>query len=310
MLSAILDSWLARRSARTATQPATAGLPTRFVDTALGRLRVFDSGGNDPCIVFAPDGPNVIEHYRELTRALSHRFRVVCFDMPGFGHSLPGNAYDHSLDQGANAILAVLDQLDIRAATLAFSCANGFYALRAARLAPTRITSLFLSQTPSLAAMHAWVKRVIPWPLKLPVIGQLSIWIFRRKFVDAWYRITFPEPARRGPFLQLAHHSLSSGGCFCLAGVVQGLSSAQALSLEGLEIPCVMIWGEKDRSHRFTQADSLLDLVPHASVLRFEDAGHFPELEQSERYLELLLGHMESLSGRPGTEAPTSQGVV
>jgi pimeloyl-ACP methyl ester carboxylesterase len=108
-------------------------------------------------VVFVPDGPNVIEHYAGLILALSERLRVVCFDMPGFGHSLP------RLEQGANTVLAVLDRLDIRSATLAFSCANGFYALRAARLAPGRVSSLFLSRTPSLDAMHACMCRVPGW---------------------------------------------------------------------------------------------------------------------------------------------------
>ena len=100
----------------------------------------------------------MIEHYERLIPLLTPYLRVVCFDMPGFGFSLPSASYTHSLDQGAATVLAVLDALQIERATLAFSCANGFYALRAAKLAPHRINSLFLSQTPSLAAMHQWAQ--------------------------------------------------------------------------------------------------------------------------------------------------------
>ncbi len=299
MISSLLDSWLTRWSAWISTRAVTSELPTHVVDTAAGAIRVFDSGSQKPCVVLVPDGPNVIEHYERLICALSHDMRVICFDMPGFGHSLPRYSYRHSLDQGAHAVLAIFDQLGIQTATLAFSCANGFYALRAARIAPDRISSLFLSQTPSLGAMHAWVERVIPLPLKVPVIGQIAAWLFRQKAVHGWYEASLPKATNRESFRQPARQALSSGGCFCLAGVVQGLLKEQAESLEGVTIPCTMLWGDKDRSHRHTRAESLLECVPQARIVRFEDAGHFPDLEQSERYVKLLREHMASLPDAP-----------
>jgi pimeloyl-ACP methyl ester carboxylesterase len=142
-------------------------LPTQRIDTPVRPVRVFDSHGGEsatakPCVVFVPDGPNVIEHYEELIGLLSAQLRVVCFDMPDFGFSFPQSGYEHSLDHGARAVLGVLDHLGIAKATLAFSCANGFYALRVAQLASARVNNLVLSQTPSLAAMHALTSRVIP----------------------------------------------------------------------------------------------------------------------------------------------------
>jgi pimeloyl-ACP methyl ester carboxylesterase len=295
MYGPILDSWLTRWSARISPGPATGDLPMHMIDTPAGSIRVFDSGSQKPCVVFVPDGPNVIEHYAGLVRALSQSLRVVCFDMPGFGHSLPRNSYDHSLDQGANAVLAVLDRLGIRTATLAFSCANGFYALRAACVAPDRVASLFLVQTPSLYAMHAWVARVIPWPLKVPAVGQIAAWLFRQRAAHEWYDIALPKAADRVPFREPARLSLSAGGCFCLAGVVQGLLKERPESLAGVTMPCTMIWGGQDRSHRHTHADTLLECVPHARIVQFSDAGHFPDIEQPERYASLLLEHFASL---------------
>jgi pimeloyl-ACP methyl ester carboxylesterase len=299
MPGSILDNWLTRWSAWTSSRPAIGELPTHSIDTSAGSIRVFDSGSQKPCVVFVPDGPNVIEHYAGLMRALSPSVRVVCFDMPGFGHSLPRNSYGHTLDQGANAVLAVLDRLGIRTATLAFSCANGFYALRAARIAPDRIASLFLSQTPSLYAMHAWVARVIPWPLKISVVGQVAAWFFRQKVAHDWYEIALPKARDRAWFREPARQSLSSGGCFCLAGVVQGLLKERPESLTGVTVPCTMIWGGQDKSHRHTHAESLLECVPQAHIVRFDDSGHFPDLEQPERYMALLLEHVASLDSDP-----------
>jgi pimeloyl-ACP methyl ester carboxylesterase len=299
MFASFVDSALARLSARQRTGTTGGALPTQRIGTPVGPVRVFDSGGGGdnahdsasvkPCVVFVPDGPNVIEHYEELIGLLSKQLRVVCFDMPGFGFSFPQSAYQHSLDQGARAVLGVLDHLGIAKATLAFSCANGFYALRAAQLAPARVNNLVLSQTPSMAAMHAWTSRVIPWPIRVPVIGQIVAWLSRKKAAQGWYKIALPRTTSPKLFQQKAGDALSGGACFCLAGVVQGLARETVDGLRGVTAPCTMIWGTLDHSHKFTDPLSLHALVPHAEIVRFEDCGHFPDIEQPARYAAMLV---------------------
>ena len=252
MFSSFIDSLLTGISARQSKGTTVGRLPTRSVDTPVGCVRTYDSGSAGPCVVFVPDGPNVIEHYEVLIGLLSQKLRIVCFDLPGFGFSFPQSSYEHSLDQGARAVLGVLDSLGINKATLAFSCANGFYALRAAQLAPERITKLVLSQTPSLQAMHAWTSRVIPWPLRIPVVGQIAAWLLRKKAAHGWYGMALPRTTAAKPFQDKALDALSNGACFCLASVVQGLGREQVASLCGVTTPCTMVWGAKDYSHKYT----------------------------------------------------------
>jgi pimeloyl-ACP methyl ester carboxylesterase len=271
----------------------TSTLATRTVQTSVGPVQLHDSGGDKPCVLLSPDGPNVIAHYAPLIAHLQAHCRVVCFDMPGFGFSLPQAHYTHSLDQGAQVIIGVLDSLGIAQATLAMSCANGFYALRAAQRAPERISQLVLSQTPSLQAMHAWVDRTIPKPLRIPVLGQLAAWLFRHKAARSWYRIALPKTAQPNAtphaFALTAAHALGHGGCFCLASVVQGLGREMHDALQGVQTPCTLVWGALDRSHRHTSAQSLRSCVPHARIVQFDDCGHFPDIEQAERFAQLLL---------------------
>ena len=300
------DYFLTRLSASLANTPANL----RHVETVAGRVHVFDSAcepgnvdtpGYRPCIVFTPDGPNVVAHYRRLIDLLSPRFRVVCFDMPGFGFSLPAVDYVHSLEQGARAVLAVLEQLGIARATLAFSCANGLYAIRAAQLAPARIASLMLSQTPSLAAMQAWAYRMIPLPLRLPVTGQLLTWLARRKLAQLWHRSALPASTDAMQFQRTTRQAFDAGACFCLAGVVQGLLRETVLMTNPapLALPCTLIWGEQDRSHRATQPESLREHLLQLDIRRFADCGHFPDLEQPERYAEEIVAHMAKIAADP-----------
>lgn len=264
------------------------GAGTRLIDTDAGRLRVRDTGGNRPVLLMTPDGPCVIEHHAELIDALAADFRVVCFDQPGFGYSYPCLGYAHRLEQGAQAILAVMDALGIARATLSLSCANGFYALAAAKMAPARFDRLVLAQTPSFEAMKHWVRRVIPRPVLVPVVGQALVRARVRKTAAGWFDVAVPRGADPGPMQRVADAALHDGACFCLAGVCQGLAASDASLVQGVTAPVVLAWGDADRSHRHTPPDSLQSLVPQAQLHRFDGCGHFPNLEQPARFAALL----------------------
>ena len=93
--------------------------------------------------------------------------------------------------------------------------------MRAAQRAPARIAGLVLAQTPSLAAMQAWTGRVIPAPIRVPVLGQTIAWlfrVFRERIAHGWYRAALPRAADPGPWRRTAKQALSCGGCFCLPG--------------------------------------------------------------------------------------------
>jgi pimeloyl-ACP methyl ester carboxylesterase len=270
---------------------AAAGWPagTTLLPTRRGTVRVRDTGGKGPVVLIVPDGPNVIEHHTVVIDRLSTHARVVCFDMPGFGFSRPAAGYDHGLAQGADVVLAVMDALDISEAALHFSCANGFYAIAAARLAPQRIRRLLLCQVPSMQAMRAWVPVNVPGLLRTPLVGQVINRLARERLSQVWYSLALPDRETRPAFRAIARQALDQGACFCLASVAQGLGQAQDAQLAGVRQPVTMLWGDADHSHRHTRAESLQDLLPQAEVIHFPGCGHFPDLERTDRYVDISL---------------------
>ena len=293
MLSSRIDNLLNRTSPSKRESIARAAVATQFIETPAGIVRVYDSGSDKPCVILVPDGPNVIEHYEDLISLLKQDLRVVCFDMPGFGFSFPSSSYEHTLNQGAGSVLSVMDALNIEKATLALTCANGLYALRVAQLAPQRIRNLVLAQTPSLDAMHAWT-RVVPRPVHIPVVGQIFSKLVRKRFATVWYPRALPKTTDSKPFLEKSLAALSAGSCFCLAGVVQGLRRENEDSFKNIKTPCTMVWGGQDRSHKRTDPNSLLALVPQAEIVTFDDCGHFPDIEQPERFASILFNRLTS----------------
>ncbi|CAM1340737.1 alpha/beta fold hydrolase [Tenacibaculum amylolyticum] len=260
----------------------------QLIQTDFGVVRVFDTKENKPVIINVPDGPNVIEHQLDLITSLSKNFRIVCFEFPGLGFSYPNAKFDYSFDIASKLIINILDVLKIDRAALAFSCSNGFYAIKAAQEFPDRIHRLFLSQTPSTHAMEEWTKHSIPGPLKVPIVGQLINAVSEKKFAKIWYHYALPKNTDGTLYQDTAIKTLKSGGCFCLSSLVQGLQReiTQTLALEN--IPTTLIWGGKDFTHRNTDKNSILEHIPNCEIIEFADCGHFPELEQTEKYVKLL----------------------
>ncbi|NVK52803.1 MAG: alpha/beta hydrolase [Flavobacteriaceae bacterium] len=262
---------------------------TIFLDTDYGKIRCFDTGGNKPVIINVPDGPNVIEHQNHLIKELSNEYRVVCFEYPGIGLSYPNFKFDYSFKAGANLLIQIMDTLKVPEAILLFSCSNGFYATKAASDYPERIKQVFLSQTPSVKAMQKWTEKSIPKVLKVPVIGQISNAIMAKKISSIWYKYALPkESPLRDKYSKIAQKSLSNGGCFCLSSLVQGLKKDRNTLLTNIEVPTTMVWGAKDFTHRNTDKNSIKDHIHNCKIVEFKNSGHFPELENTKKFVGLI----------------------
>jgi len=218
MQGTYLDSIIAATRGRKRQEKNLRSENMKLLSTQAGVLRVLDTSGHRYPLLIVPDGPCVIEHYAALIDLLSPDFRVVCFDLPGFGFSYPALSYDFSVAQTAEVIIEVMDLLHISYASLSFTCANGFFALRLAKSYPNRISHLVLGQTPSFEFMRQWNERMIPKILHIPYLGQAIVAGFARKFSSGWYDIALPHNSEHKPqFVEYADQALRSGGCFCLA---------------------------------------------------------------------------------------------
>lgn len=256
--------------------------------TDFGHIRVLDTKGNKPVIINVPDGPNVIEHHKKLISELSKNFRVICFELPGIGFSYPTSKYDYSFKNASSLIINLMDVLKVEKATLAFSCSNGFYAIKTAETYPDRVNHLFLSQTPSLGEMNKWTENAVPKILKYPLVGQIANALSEKKFANVWYKYALPKGTDISEYQSKSCYALNHGGCFCLSSLVQGLKKEINSSLQVLEIPSTLIWGKMDYTHSKTDGHSVKTHLPNCEIIEFSNAGHFPELEKTGNYVSLI----------------------
>ncbi len=261
----------------------------KTVTTSAGVLPYVDTGGDKPVILMTPDAPCVIEHHTALIDNLGRDFRIVCFEMPGSGLSFPRAGYSFTVAETATAMGELMDALHIERAILNFSCVNGLHAMNFSARFPNRVSHLVLGQVPSVASMKNWTGYNIPKPLRIPFIGQMFGRAAVGKLSDKWFSVCLPRPSEhREDFTKLSRESLNSGGCFCLASIVQGAIRSPDEQMLGAQQPTLMIYGDRDFSHRHTDFEQLTDTIPQASTLKFTGCGHFPNLERPEQFADNL----------------------
>jgi len=286
MSAARLETFL--QTHRRARPPSGDGV--RFVELPQATLRVRVAGTGPVALVIVPDPPNVIEHYDRLIALLAPHLRVVCCEAPGFGFSRPAPGFDFSPASQAASMAALLARLALGPYLLAFPCFAGLVAVQLAAEHPELVNGLVVVQTPAWSEALGWVRRIDRRGLlQTPWLGQLAMSFGKRRVARGWYRAALPPGADPAPFLAPALAAFERGGAYCLASAFQAACRTPAPRLGPVRQPALVVWGGADRTHRRTDKRSILEYVPRADWVDFAAAGHFPDLEQPERFRDEVL---------------------
>ncbi len=254
-----------------------------------GHLRFLDTKLGKETLLIIPDGPNIIEHYFEMLKDLRKKYRVVIFDLYGFGFSTHNGTYDYSFKKTNELLLELLDFINIDRVNIVFPCAIGFYGLYFTSHFPEKVNQLVLLQTPSHEEMAKWTDRIVPDYLKRPYVGQMIMPWVEKKFATTWYDYALPKGVDRLPYQKIATEGIQNGGNFCLCSLTQGLVSQLNQSIDiDTSIPTTLLYGDKDFTHKSTNFESIRVYHKNIDIIRFENCGHFPDLERSKDFMQII----------------------
>jgi pimeloyl-ACP methyl ester carboxylesterase len=64
--------------------------------------------------------------------------------------------------------------------------------------------------------------------------------------------------------------------------------------LEAIRAPVLLVWGERDRMVPSRGSRRIIEALPETSYQLFERCGHCPQIEEPDRFVDLLLGFAAS----------------
>lgn len=272
----------------------TEASTSRTVETRSWRLHYHEAGEGHPVVLLHGSGPGASgwSNFAPNVPVLAEHFRVIALDAPGWGASDPGlpATYDHP-----NAVLELLDVLDIERAALVGNSMGGSTAVTFAARYPDRISHLAtmgvvaLTEVPSMFAATDGPSeglRVLFDTYRDPTLEKMQrlVDVMTYGHVEGLERLV---QERLDSALARPEH---------LANFVEGLATggpvqtrATVNDIAAITAPTLLIHGRDDRVISYEHSLRLLPVLNDARLVLLNRCGHWAQLEHAERFNRLLI---------------------
>jgi len=274
-----------------------AGLHRRTLVLPDGRQIVYlDTETDRPPVVLLHGIGASKDHWPRLARRLAEHVRVIAPDLPGYGES--DVAGDLSMAGLADAVVDVLDALDLDRVHLAGSSMGGRIAALVAARHPERLRTLWL-----LAPAGAEGER--PSELIEQFFAGEGVPLFARTAEEYETSVAFTmsrPPAIPRPALRvLAAESAAVWGHHRrrFAALTEELAFGETTEavLDGVAVPTLITWGTEDRVLHPSGAATIAAAMPDATVRLMDGVGHLPMLEAPEPLAADYLAFLDAHAG-------------
>jgi pimeloyl-ACP methyl ester carboxylesterase len=213
-----------------------------------------------------------------VTRLIDDRYLLVVPDRPGYGRT-GGTATGFGCN--AEAVIRLLDRLDVERAVLVGHSWGGGVALAAAVRHPDRVRGLVLVSSVGPGEHHGWSDRLLATPILGEVLAAVTIGgmglVVGRPRVQT---LAAQRLAGRPQQAVTALTRLTKGGGRVWRSFVTEqralLSELPGLTEEvgAIRAPTVIVHGRKDRFVPVSVARQLAAAIPHASLREVPRVGH------------------------------------
>ena len=279
--------------------------PVRESIVVHGHRRAFVRAGSGPALLLLHGIGNNCQTWNGVIDRLAETHTVIAPDLLGHGDSDKPRG-DYSIAAYANGMRDLLSVLDIERATVVGHSLGGGIALQFAYQFPERCERLALVGSGGLGPELSAGLRAATLPGAELVLTALT-------GVSGPLRLGFQALERFGQLTGLGRlRDLAEAGDALLAlkdvearraflRTLRGVADARGQAVTALDrlylanaIPMLVIWGSRDPIVPAQHAETVHTLVPTARVEVFPRAGHWPHLDDPDRFSDVLLDFVAS----------------
>lgn len=240
------------------------------------RLRLRDTGPRDAAAVILLHGFGAsLETWEPWAQALSVRYRVIRFDLPGFGLTGPDPTGDYTDARGMTILAGLMDQLGVARASLIGNSLGGRIAWNFAALYADRVERLVLISPDGFASPGFEYDKASETPLMMRALPYVAPRILLKANLAAAY--ARPEALSETTVTRYRDMLLAPGvRPAILARMGQVILRDPGPTLARIQAPTLLLWGEDDGMIPIGNAADYLRSIPRATLIRLPKLGHVP----------------------------------
>jgi pimeloyl-ACP methyl ester carboxylesterase len=247
----------------------------RMVDGV--RLRLRDTGPRDaPSVILLHGFGASLDTWESWSKVLSAQYRVIRFDLPGFGLTGADPTGDYTNAREIKILTDLMDQLGVARASLVGNSMGGWIGWNFAAQHPDRVTRLVLVSPAGFAGPGFAYDHVSQTPLIMRALAYVAPprRLLKGALASAYARLDDLSEATVTRYQDLL---LAPGVRQAIvARASQLILHDPAPTLARIEVPTLLLWGEKDRLIPIANAADYLRDLPHATLVRLPNLGHVP----------------------------------
>lgn len=282
---------------------------SRFVTLHGMEIHYKDEGPRTAPVLFMVHGSqSSLRTWDRITLLVKKRYRVIRYDIPGYGLSSP--ATDDAAANVAPAQLAesLLDTLKVKKVAAAVGVSSGgTMVMYLAARRPDLVERLILSNTPSdpVDTSH-----LVPSPgfqaaqerVKATGYQDLDFW-------DQYLSFFSGDPARISKRTRLEYYDFNrrEPEKYPVTMVARiGDGKQAAIEMANIRAPTFLVWGTGDPLLPESAADAITRYLKNANISKIlmPDVGHYPPLEVPDRFARWITDYVEAGVPKPGAIKP------
>ncbi len=275
--------------------------PLQYIDLH-GHSVAYREAGEGPVIVLVHGITSSSENWERVMRPLAKRFTVIAPDLLGHGSSAKPQG-DYSLGAYASGVRDLLIALGHERATFVGHSLGGGIAMQLAYQFPERCERLVLVDSGGLGREVSLLLRAATLPgseLVLPLLAHTRLLDAGRAVDGLLRRVGLGVNTDIGEMARghatLADHEARAAFVHTLRTIVdpggQRVNASDRLYL-ARHVPFLIVWGECDPIIPVEHGERAHRQVPDSRLEVFPDAGHFPQLDDPQRFVEVLTEFMD-----------------
>lgn len=253
--------------------------PGDMIDVAGKALHVRDTGDKSARVLILIHGLGAhLETWDGWAEALQSDFRVVRFDLPGAGLSPPDQTGDYTDERSLALILALMDKLGVKSASLIGNSIGGRIAWKFAAAHPKRVDKLVLIAPDGFASPGFEYGK----PADVPATMSALKYVLPKSMLRSNLELAYGDPEKlTGETLQRYHDLMLAPGS--RAAFIERMRQTVLVPpepiLRRIKAPVLLLWGEKDQMIPATNAADYQRALPGAELAILPNLGHVPHEE-------------------------------